>query len=298
MNRARSLSDYTLFQFSNPCATNPTPGPGGFGCTTNGAAVPATLPVYVLNPDAQGRSADPVYTNTNADTGYTEAYNGFESGFNARLPNGTTLFGAYTFERNIITRCDSQDNPNELLFCDRSGTSPVTGQDVGPAYDLPWLHEFKLSGTVPLPGDFQISATLQSYTPRELLATTSFAGDSASGLNGGGGLWGSLLALGNVGHSVPKSAVEAAGVPFTGSPFIPLMPPGSTYLDRLNQFDVSFRKIFDLPGGQRLNVQADVYNLLNGGPILQAVNGHGGSLGRPQRTIQGRFLQFATHLYW
>ena len=298
VNRALSLSDYTRFQLANPCAADPTPGGGGFGCTTNGSAVPATLPVYVLNPDAQGRSADPVYTNTNADTGYTETYNGFESGFNARLPNGTTLFGAYTFERNIMTRCDSQDNPNELLFCDRSGASPITGQDVGPAYDLPWLHEFKLSGTVPLPGDFQVSATLQSYTPRELLATTSYAGDSASGLNGGGGLWGSLLALGNVGYTVQASEIEAAGVPFTGSPFIPLMPPGSTYLDRLNQFDVSFRKIFELPGGQRLNVQADVYNLLNGGPILQAVNTHGGSLGLPQRTIQGRFLQIATHLYW
>ena len=74
------------------------------------------------------------------------------------------------------------------------------------------------------------------------------------------------------------------------------MAPGSTYLDRLNQFDISFRKVFELAGGRRLNVQADVYNLLNGGPILEATNGHGGSLGRPRRTIQGRFLQLATHL--
>ena len=76
------------------------------------------------------------------------------------------------------------------------------------------------------------------------------------------------------------------------------MPPGSAYLDRLNQFDISIRKIFELGGGRRLNLQADVYNLLNGGPVLEAVNSHGGSLGRPRRTIQGRFLQFATHLYW
>ena len=240
VNRALSLSDYTLFQFASPCAANPSPGPGGFGCTTNGTAVPATLPVYVLNPDAQGRSAEPcLHEHERGYRVYSEAYNGFESGFNARLPNGTTIFGAYTFERNIITRCDSQDNPNELLFCDRSGTSPITGQDVGPAYNLPWLHEFKLSGTVPLPGDFQFSATLQSYTPRELLATTSYAGDSASGLNGGGGLWGSLLALGNVGYSVKSAEIAAAGVPFTSSPYIPLMPPGSAYLDRLNQFDIS-----------------------------------------------------------
>ena len=249
VNRALSVADFTQFQLANPCASNPTPGPGGFGCTTNGASIPATLPVYVLKPEAQGRTRERVYTNTNADTGYSETYNGFESGFNARLPNGTTLFGAYTFERNIMTRCDSPDNPNRWLFCDRSGQHALSGQDVGPSYDMPWLHEFKLSGTVPLPGDFQFSATLQSYTPRELLATTSFSGDSASGLNGGGGLWGGLLALGNVGYSVKKAEIEAAGVPFTSSPFIPLMAPGSTYLDRLNQFDISFRKVFQLAGG-------------------------------------------------
>ena len=298
VNRAISLSDYTLFQFSNPCATAGTPGSGGFGCTTNASSVPATLPVYVLNPEAQGRTPDRVYTNTNSSTGYDETYQGFESGFNARLPNGTTVFGAWTLERNVITRCDSQDDPNKLLFCDRSGTSPLTGQDVGAAYNVPWLNEFKLSGTVPLPGDFQFSATFQSYNPRELLATTSFSGDSASGLNGGGNLWGSLLALGNVGYSVPSAAIQEAGVAFTQSPFIPLMPPGSTYLDRLQQFDISIRKVFEMGGGRRLNLQADIYNMLNAGPVLEATNRYGGGLGRPRRTIQGRFLQFATHLYW
>ena len=298
VDRAISLSDYTLFQFANPCATAGTPGSGGFGCTTNGSAVPGTLPVYVLNPEAQGRTPDRIYTNTNSSTGYDETYEGFESGFNARLPNGTTVFGAWTLERNVITRCDSQDDPNKLLFCDRSGVSPLTGQDVGAAYNVPWLNEFKLSGTVPLPGDFQFSATFQSYNPRELLATTSFSGDSASGLNGGGNLWGSLLALGNVGYSVPSSAIEEAGVAFTRSPFIPLMPPGSTYLDRLQQFDISIRKVFEMGGGRRLNVQADIYNMLNAGPVLEATNRYGSGLGRPRRTIQGRFLQFATHLYW
>ncbi|MYN63995.1 MAG: TonB-dependent receptor, partial [Acidobacteria bacterium] len=298
VDRAISLSDYTLFSFANPCATAGTPGSGGFGCTTNGSTVPGTLPVYVLNPEAQGRTPDRVYTNTNSSTGYDEAYEGFESGFNARLPNGTTVFGAWTLERNVITRCDSQDDPNKLLFCDRSGVSPLTGQDVGAAYNVPWLNEFKLSGTVPLPGDFQFSATFQSYNPRELLATTSFSGDSASGLNGGGNLWGSLLALGNVGYSVPSSAIEEAGVAFTRSPFIPLMPPGSTYLDRLQQFDISIRKVFEMGSGRRLNVQADIYNMLNSGPVLEATNRYGSGLGRPRRTIQGRFLQFATHLYW
>ena len=49
VNRAISLSDFTVFPFANPCATAGAPGSGGFGCTTNGSSVPGTLPVYVLN---------------------------------------------------------------------------------------------------------------------------------------------------------------------------------------------------------------------------------------------------------
>ena len=59
VNRAISLSDYTLFPFANPCVAAGTPGSGGFGCTTNGSAVPGTLPVYVLNPEAPGPDARP-----------------------------------------------------------------------------------------------------------------------------------------------------------------------------------------------------------------------------------------------
>ena len=297
VNRATSLSDYTLFQFVNPCVTNAAPGPGGFGCTTNASSAPSKLPVYVLNPEAQGRTASRVYTNTDSSTGYKETYEGLEIGFSARLPNGTRILGAWTIDRNVITRCDSQDDPNKLLFCDRSGTNRLTGHDVGVPYDVPWQKEFKLSGTVPLPGDFRLSSTFQLYSPRELLASTRLSGDTASGFNGTGALWGSLLALGNVGYSVPKTPIENAGVAFTRSPFVPLMPPGSAYLDGLQQVDISIRKIFDMGNGSRVDVQADIYNVMNAGPVIEATNRYGGGLGKPLRTLQGRFLQLAIHVY-
>ena len=285
VNRALSLSDWTRFDIPNPCAGSGGTAASGFPCSTRGIAGQATLPVYAKTEAAQSFVPDNVYTNTNADMGYSEAYNGFEWGFNGRMDNGISFFGAYTFERNILERCDSQDNPNELLFCNASD------------YGVPWLHELKLSGSVPLPGGMSISGTFQTYTPREVLATTSYAGDSASGLNGGGGLWGSLLRMGNVSHNV-QAKDYPADVPFTGNQIIPLMPGGSTFLDRLNQFDVSVRKTMNLSDRIRADVQMDVYNLLNQTPILEATNRFGSSLGNPLRSIQGRFLQFATNIYW
>ena len=77
------------------------------------------------------------------------------------------------------------------------------------------------------------------------------------------------------------------------------MPGGATFLDRLNQFDISIRRTFTIPSvNWRLDLQGDIYNILNAGPILDATNRFGGSLGTPLRTIQGRFLQIATNLYW
>ena len=304
LNRARGSEDFVYFEVPNPCFGSGAAAPNGFPCATrSGAATDPILPVYALTAAAQLETPDNWIQNIASSPrgDYTESYNGFEGGFNIRAQNGTTVFGGYTVERNVIERCDSPDDPNHWLFCDAS------------EYGVPWLQEFKVSGTVPLPGDFSISATFQSYTPREILAIGTYAGATSGGLNGGGTLWGSLLRLGNVGYRVDTADFPATGqrvngdgslsgemvaVDKTSSVFLPTMPSGSTYTDRLNQFDVSFRKIFELPGGKRLNVQADIYNILNFSPILETSTEYGSSLGNVLRSIQGRFVQLATHLYW
>ena len=122
--------------------------PSGFPCSTSASAVP-TLTVYSLTPEAQLRTPDHIVINTYGDDGYSDVYNGFETSFNARLPNGTNIFGGWTMERNLLTRCDTRNDPNELMFCDPTG---AWGPDSYGGYDVPWLNEFKLSGTLPLPG--------------------------------------------------------------------------------------------------------------------------------------------------
>ena len=99
--------------------------------------------------------------------------------------------------------------------------------------------------------------------------------------------------------NVPKTdAYYPEGVPRTQTITIPLMAPGSAFLDRLNQVDISIRKVFEMGNGMRFDVQADIYNIINGGPIIEGQNFFGSSMGNVTRTVQGRFLQLATNIHW
>ena len=154
-NAAIGLSDYIPFQIANPCGPQSLEGnsrgmaPSGFPCSTRGVSAEPMLTVYSLTDEARARTPDHLVINTYGDDGYSDQYNGFETSFNARLPNGTNIFGGWTMERNLLTRCDTRDDPNELMFCDPTG---AWGPDSYGGYGVPWLNEFKVSGTLPLPG--------------------------------------------------------------------------------------------------------------------------------------------------
>src|SRR5205807_2024927 len=88
------------------------------------------------------------------------SYNGVEFNFNARLPQGITLFGGGMSERTIAQVCDEQANPNLLLYCDQSRSG------------LPWRTQFKFSGSVPLRYGIQASFAFQSL-PGYLFGTSA-----------------------------------------------------------------------------------------------------------------------------
>ena len=280
--RGVTHDDWTRLEIPNPCAATGA-APNGFPCSSRGITPPATLAIYNLNPEARGLTGTDRFMR-NSDLNQ-DVYNGFEAGFNGRLANGSTIFGGWSMERNIMSRCDQPENPNRLLFCNAGD------------YDIPWLHDFKISGTVPLPGGWAFSGSAQFYPAHEMTAggSTGLFG----GTNQGGSTFDDLQAFaGNISYPVSIDDFATQGVTRTQGLSIPLMPPGSLFADRLTQIDISFRKTFTLPNGMRWDVQADVYNLPNYFPIIQMNNSFGGSLGRASRTINRRFLQLATHLHW
>ncbi len=94
-------ADYTSFQTPMPSFANDP--------TLAGLMDPnEILTIYNLNPAKR-----PVYgeiLDRNGDN--NSIYDGFETSFTARLPNGANLYGGWTIERMVGKYCDNNDNPN------------------------------------------------------------------------------------------------------------------------------------------------------------------------------------------
>ena len=166
-------------------------------------------------------------------------------------------------------------DPNRQLFCDARD------------YSIPFLHEFKVSGSVPLPGGIQVSGSAQFYPAQEAVVGGSL---SWGGTHQGGALEGARPYNGNIEYIVPSSVFVDQEHVRTQSFSVPLMPPGALFYDRLTQVDLSVRRTFALANGMRWELQADIYNIIDAQPILNGNNAfgtNGASLGRALSTIQG-----------
>ncbi len=132
-------------------------------------------------------------------------------------------------------------------------------------YDIPFRSDFKLAGSYTVAWDVLIGVSLQSYTgvPQTVLWT-------------------------------PAASVFPNGQR-TQSVTMPLVPPGSLYLDRWTQLDLSFRKVFRI-GKYRVDGALDMFNALNSNVVLAQNQNYGSTLGQPQAVLQGRLLRLSTQL--
>ncbi|MGE3512218.1 MAG: hypothetical protein AB7N65_25425, partial [Vicinamibacterales bacterium] len=233
-------TDFTAFNVANPIG--------------NGEVIT----IYNLNPAKRGQVNILEY---NSDDN-THISNDWEFSFNSRLPNGSTIFGGWTAMRNVAVTCDN-DNPNGFnqddlyyaitflrggRFCDER------------ELDIPYRHDFKMAGTLPLPYGLEFSGTI-----------VSFAGNETQTV------W-----------NVPASVFP--GGQRTQTTNVRLTAPGSLYLERWNQVDVALKKVFNF-GGRSFTAQADVYNILNGANITTDTQTFGPSLRFPNTILQGRLLR-------
>jgi hypothetical protein len=74
-----------------------------------------------------------------------------------------------------------------------------------------------------------------------------------------------------------------------------LTPPGSKYLKRWNQLDLSVRRVFRF-GKVRLDGALDVFNSLNSNVVLTENQSFGSTLGQPQAILQGRLLRVSSQI--
>jgi hypothetical protein len=250
-----SDSDYTLVNVPNPCGTASAPA----GCV--GVAAGETIPVYNLNVAKRGQVQT---VDKNSDSNF-KRYNGVDFGFTARIRGGN-IFGGTSIGKQVTRSCQVED-PNSLRFCDQT------------QLDIPYLAQFKLTGTYPLVYGVSVSGTWQGY-PGVPTGTNRQDGDYTAASNR------VIDPSLNINYNVTRTQVPNLTV---ASITVPLLTPGQKYLERWNQIDIRFSKRFEYRR-LRFSGQLDVFNLLNSNSILGTVENYGSTLDRPTAILQGRLV--------
>jgi len=214
-----------------------------------------TLPVYNLNVAKRGL----VNTlDTNSENKRT--YNGVEFTANGRLPGGASLLGGVTIDRTRTVTCQV-DDPN---YINASAPGLRFCDQTKLTGGIPFRTQIKLAGDYPLPWDVHFSGVWQRYPGNEL----------------------------RMDYRVTRQVVRNLTL---ASVTVPLIEPGSKYLEPINQLDLRVTKIFRV-GNARLEAMADFYNVINSNTVWDEIQVWGPSLGQPRSTLPGGFVRLGAQL--
>ena len=249
-------------------------------------------------------AAAPLVANfdTNSD-GRTHTYQGVDLTVNGRLPHGAMLFGGYSTEVNVRNICDEPDDPVMLLYCDDSKNN------------IPWRPTFKLSGSVPIAWGVSVAATWQDLAGRPLGLTTT-TGNNGSGNKISGPGYGDTGSPVGTNWQITNAstypatcpapcpagqAVFPAGAPrlVSASVTVPLVAPGTEFLPRVRQLDLSFSKIFRV-GRTGITGQVDIFNAGNSSAVAAVASTlyNTAAYNRPSSVLQGRMIRLGTQVRW
>ena len=222
-----------------------------------------TMTLYNLNPAKAGQAL--FLDTTSTDRSKTRRdYTGLELSATVRLPRGGTLIGGWGGERTTNVTCENPD-PNLLYNCDQS------------QFATPLRNDFKFIGTYPIGFGLQVGAVIQSYAGAAVPVSWSVPATVFPG--------------GRRTQAVTLSTT-VVGTGYTGSS---LSDPGSTYLPRWNQLDLSFRRAFRI-GRVKVDGSVDVFNATNSSVVLSQNQAFGTSLGMPLNILQPRLLRLSSTL--
>jgi hypothetical protein len=127
------------------------------------------------------------------------------------------------------------------------------------AHDVPFRTGFKLAGSYPVPFGIRVSANLQSTVGNERAIT----------------------------YQVTRSLVPALTVPSVN---VRLTEPGSLFMDRVNQLDISVTRSFR-HGGVEVRPELGLFNVFNANPVLSITNTFGPSLDRVNGVLDPRLVR-------
>ncbi len=261
------------------------------------------VPVY----DLANATVNAIGTNNyiTTDPKQTSVYNGFDIGFNARLPHGGRMCGGTTTERQLNNTCDTAiQTPNSLLYCNQAA--------MGDGTVVPWKTQIKLAGTYPLPWwGLVVNGSYQGL-PGYTLGNTTFTVVNGSTKY--------ITCPGAPAGCAAGSLIAPTQVSATLSPVLQLGATEQT--ERNNQVDFGIAKRLKF-GHIRIDPKIDMFNALNSddyysvtstafSPVLNTAAAspktspalpNPGATGfttflQPARFLQGRIFRLGANITW
>jgi hypothetical protein len=221
-----------------------------------------TITIYNLNRAKLGQVSQ---IDKNSDIN-KRWYNGYDVGFSARIKGGGNIYGGTSIGRQLTANCDV-DDPNSLRYCDQ--------RELG----MPYLTQFKLSGSYPLPLGVNVSGNWQGYPGQP-------GGTARQDATYDPAISRVIDTSLNANYVVDRTIIPTLT---QTSVTVPLLKPGTKYLPRWNQIDVRLAKKFQLRQ-VRMQAQLDIFNILNSSSVLSVTETFGPSLDRPTAILQGRLF--------
>ena len=251
-----SVTYFRTEHYNQTVTDNENLNPGNFD--TFSVTVPAGVPGAgsvvgnQANRTFESLSLIPRNVTKNAEASFgthSEVYNGVDIETQARFPNGALLQGGVGIGKTVNDDCFIVDSPANLHNC------RVT---------TPWWSgngQIKFSGSYPLPYGFELSAVFQHLAADDIQANVTFTNAQ---------IFSSLERnLSGCAAALPFDPTCPATVG------INVLDPNQNYEDRFNQLDIRVAKTLEFGRGTRARLTLDVYNAMNGAPILSRNNTYG-----------------------
>jgi hypothetical protein len=241
-NTAVGAGDYDEY-----CVTAPTDSrlPGGGGYDVCG--------LYNIKPEFFGQ-VDSFFTQTQNFGDDIRRNHFFNVTFDGRLQNGITLGGGLDTGQSSSDQCFIVDSPQELLYC--NVVTPFSAQT-----------QFKMYGSVPLPGDIQTSFTYQNLSGDDFQANLAYT---------------SAQIEGSLGRPLSGGARTAT---------VPLVAPQTLFEERVTRLDFRVSKIISVDRF-RFQINFDAYNVFNTSAVRSVNSTFGSQWQRPNAIIDPRILEF------
>jgi hypothetical protein len=274
-----------------------------------------TAPIYNINESSAALVDELVDNLVDAGGDYRNRYTGFELSFQGRLQGGGTVFGGWSMDSpgtswfsggGVTDNCglvrEEQDDPNQLRFCD------------GFAYPTPYRHEFKISGSYPLPWwDLRAAGTFLSNaggyagdqfreTQQLTRASTTYGAPfyTADNCTGNCVLGSPIVPTANGGVTPDRVGTSTSAI----GDYV-LLPGNSVkFPPYWTQLDASVAKTFDF-GRVRWEVMVQGFNLMNVGFEQNYRSSRSTAAGRQSSVAEyanqifnGRIMRLSTTARW